>query len=104
LAVLRGVADVLGVGADDGGKALAKRVDPGAAIVDAERRLSDESELQGIAHLKAGDLLRLGDEMNLAVDPAHCSFDLGMPGVADENDLAPLIGVALSFSVHLGDQ
>ena len=30
---------------------------------------------------KAGALLGLGDEMDLAVDPAHGAFDLGMPGM-----------------------
>ena len=104
LAVLRRVADVLGIGADDGGEALAQRIDDRAGVVDAERRLGDEGELGRVAHGEVGDFLGAGDEMDLAVDPPHGAFDLGMPGMADEDDLAPLIGIALPLAVHLGDQ
>ena len=52
LAVLRRVADVLGVGADDRRKARLQRLDDGARIIDAERRLGDEGELVGVGDLK----------------------------------------------------
>jgi hypothetical protein len=39
--------------------------------------------------------------MDLAVDPAHGAFDLGMPGMADEDDLAPLIDIAIPSRAHL---
>ena len=42
--------------------------------------------------------------MNLALDAADGAFDLGMPLMADEDDLAPVSGIALAFLVDLGDQ
>src|SRR5256885_3740454 len=39
--------------------------------------------------------LRFRDEVHLAVDPAHGAFDLGVAGVADQDDLASLGSVAL---------
>ena len=42
--------------------------------------------------------------MHLAVDAAHRAFDFGMAVMADEDDLAPLPGIALAFAVDLGDE
>src|SRR4029077_16597543 len=50
------------------------------------------------------DLFRSGDQMHPAGDPAHRALDLGVAGMADQDDLAPLIGVALAFDMYLGDQ
>ena len=42
--------------------------------------------------------------MHAAGDSSHRAFDLGMAGMADQDDLAALVGVALAFAVHLRDQ
>src|SRR5229473_2595288 len=104
LAVLRRVANVLGVGADDGREALAQRIDHGARVVDAERGLGDEGELGRVADLEPRHFLGARDEMDLAIDAAHRALDLGMAGMADQDDLAALRGIALALAVHLGDE
>src|SRR6185503_12329873 len=104
LAVLRRVADVFRVRPDDGRKARAQRVDHRLGVVDAERRLRDIGKLLRIADLQAGDLFGLRDQINFAINAAHRAFDLGMAGMADQHDLAPLIGVALALAMDLGDQ
>ncbi len=104
LTVLRRVADVLGVGADDRGKARLQGVDHRAGVVDAQRRLGDESQLVGVADRQALDLVRLGDEMDAAADAAHRALDLGVAGMADQDDFAALIGVALPLAMDLGDE
>src|SRR5258708_18561117 len=42
--------------------------------------------------------------MDAAADAAHRALDLGVAGMADQDDLAALIGVALPLAVDLGDQ
>ena len=37
-------------------------------------------------------------------DLAHRAFDLGMAGMADQDDLAALVGIALALDMDLGDQ
>ena len=42
--------------------------------------------------------------MHPAGDPAHRAVDLGMAGMADQDDLATLVGIALALDVHFRDQ
>ena len=42
--------------------------------------------------------------MHAAVDPPHRADDLRMSGMPDQDDLAPLVRVALALDVHLRDQ
>ena len=39
--------------------------------------------------------------MHAADDSPHRANDFGMAGVADQDDLAVLVGVTLAFHVHL---
>ena len=63
-----------------------------------------KASFSGLPTSSLRDLLGLRDQMHLAGDPAHRAFDLGMAGMADQDDLAALIGVALALDMHLGDQ
>ena len=42
--------------------------------------------------------------MNAAIDAPHRADYFGMSGMSDQNDLTPLIGIALAFDVHFRDQ
>ena len=86
------------------GKPRLQRLDHGARVVDAERRLGDEGELVRVGDLQAGHLLGARDQMHPPGDAAHRAFDLGMAGMADQDDLAPLIGIALALDMDLRDQ
>jgi hypothetical protein len=39
--------------------------------------------------------------MHPAIDPSHCALDFRMTGMADQDNLATLIGVTLPLYVHL---
>src|SRR5579875_405998 len=42
--------------------------------------------------------------MHAAIDPAHRPLDFGVAGMADQDDLAALPGIALAFDMHLRDE
>ncbi len=63
-----------------------------------------KASLSGSATSSRGDLLGGRDQMHAAVDPPHRAVDLGMAGMADQDDLAALIGVALALDMDLGDE
>src|SRR5258708_32946067 len=42
--------------------------------------------------------------MDAAADAAHRALDLGVAGMADQDDFAALIGVALPLAMDLGDE
>src|SRR3981081_1312816 len=62
------------------------------------------AQLVGRGSFEPGALLGPRDQVHPAGDPAHRAFDLGVAGMADQDDLAPLIGIALPLDMHLGDQ
>ncbi len=104
LAILRCVADVLGVGADDRREAGLQRFDDGARIVDAEGGLGDKGELVRVGDLEPHDLFRRRDQMHAAVNSPHRADDFRVSGMSDQDDLATLVGVALALDVHFRDQ
>ena len=104
LAVLRGVADVPGVGPDDLREAGSEGCDDVPRIVHAQRRLGDEGQPLRVARLNSRDVLDRADQVDAARDPPHRALDLGMTGVADQHHIEPVRGVALALLVHLGDQ
>ena len=70
-----------------------------------KRRLGDEGELVGVGDGEARRHPRRCEiRCTRPVDPAHRALDLGMAGMADQDDLAALVGVALALDMHLGDQ
>ena len=76
-----------------------------AGVVDRQRRLGDVGELVGIGDVRAARPPRRCEiRCTLAGDLADRALDLGVAGMADQDDLAALGGVALALVVHLGDQ
>ena len=104
LAVLGGVADVAYVGAEDIGKLFAQGLDHRARVIDAQRRLRHVGDLLRVSDLDTGDMIDCRYEMHAAVHPAARALDLGVPLVADEDDLSSLALVLLRFLVNLGDE
>ena len=100
LAVLRGVANILRRRADDIGEARLQRIDDCLGVVDAERRLRDIGELVRVLDLELGDILGFRDQMHDAGNAAQRAFDFGMAFMADQDNFAPLLGVALAFGMH----
>ena len=58
----------------------------------------------GVVDLERSDLLWRREDVHLALDPAAGPLHLGVAGVADQDDLAPLVLVANRLAVDLGDQ
>src|SRR5947207_615296 len=83
--VLSHVANVLGVGTDDRGKASLQCFDNGARVVNAESSLSYEGELFGIGYTETGYLLGTRDQVHPAVDASHRADDFGMPGMPNQD-------------------
>ena len=104
LPVLRGVTDVARLRTDDVGKSAMQRCDDAAGIVDAERRLRDVGDRRVVRQIERSDVVLGLHQSDRLGDLTHRSFDLGMPGMADENEPAPLRHVALALIVDLGDQ
>ena len=105
LAVLGGVADVAGVGADDGRKAPPQRRDDVAGVVDGQRGLRDVGELA--AGRPAPPPRRPSserDEMHRAGHLAERADHLRMAVMADQHDLETLLGVATALHMHLAHQ
>ena len=63
-----------------------------------------KASLLGVGGLEPRDVVGVRDQMHAAVDPAHRALDLGMAGVADQDHLEALGGVALTLVVDLGDE
>src|SRR5262249_26690541 len=101
LTVLRRVANVFSVRADDRGKAFFEGLYNGVCIVDTECRLSDEGELIRVCDLQPRHLLRGGYQMHPTVDPSHRALDFWVAGMADQDNFATLVGVTLPLYVHL---
>ena len=61
-------------------------------------------ELLGVAHLQPRHVLDGLHQVHLAGDLADRALDLGVAGMADQDDLAPANRVAPAFGMNLGDQ
>ncbi len=104
LPVLRRIADVAGVWADDRGKARLQRRDHVLGVVDRQRRLRDERDAFGIADGKRRDLMRFGNHVHDAGDLTERTLDLRVAEMADEHDVVSLLGVPAAFLVDLRHQ
>ena len=104
LAVLRGVANVAGLGTNDVLEPLLDGFDGGAGIVHAQRGLGDVGHRSIVGNIEALHVLGALDQMDLALQLAHSALDLGMPGVADEDHDAALVEISLTLMVDLGDE
>ena len=105
LAVGGGVADVLVARAVDAGKAPLQHHDDGGGVGERERGLGRVGEPRGLGR---GHRLGVGHALDQQ-DRAGCHLPhgadhLGMAGMADQQDGAPGLVVALDLAVHLGDQ
>ena len=73
-------------------------------VVDAERRLGDISHGGIDGDGEALDIVFALDEMHLAFELAHGALDLGMAGMADQDDDAALVEITLTLMMDLGDE
>ena len=108
LAVLGGVADIVVTRADYGRKALAQGIDHGTGIVNGQGCLADIGEFFRILRIQRGNAFRRLDQMDAAcvvrAPLAHGAFHFRVPGMADQNHVAPGFAVASHLDVHLGHQ
>ncbi len=104
LAVLRRVADVVLLRSDDGRETAPQRLDDARGVVDRQRRLRHVGELLRVDDVEALDVRDRLDEMHAAVALAHRALDLGVAGVADHHDLAPLLAHLRDLDVDLRHQ
>ena len=87
------------------GKRDLQRLHHVLGVVDGERRLGDEGQVIGIGRLKPCDVVHGLDQGRRALGQlAHGADDLGMAGMADEDDVAAALVVDLRLAVHLGHQ
>ena len=90
---------------DDHREALVQLVDHLLGVVERERRLRDIGEVRLVADLHRVDVLGMLDQDDRAFRQlAEGADDLGMAGMADEQDLTAALEVDLRLAVHLGDQ
>ena len=105
LAVGGGVADVLLVRSDDVREAALERGDDVGGVVERQRRLRHIGELARVPRLERLGLLdRLHQRDGAVRQLAERADDLGMPGVADQHDLAAALVMDFGLAVDLGDQ
>ena len=104
LAVLRGVADVLGVGADDVGKLLLEGVDDVAGLVQAQRGLGQISHAVGVGHLELGNLGDVRNHLGGLGRLAQRALNLVVVAVPDEHQRVALLGELDGLDVDLGHQ
>ena len=101
-----GVADVFLARPDDAGKARLEDGDDGGRVVDRKRRLGDVGQPLGVARLEASaqssvvSISVAAPARQLAQGADH----LGMAGMADQDDLQPLLVMRACLDMHLGDE
>ncbi len=81
-----------------------QRGDDPARVVDAQRRLRDVGDRRVSGDVERIDVFFGLHQRDRLGNLAHGAFDLGVAGMADENEPASLGHVALALVVHLGDQ
>jgi hypothetical protein len=104
LAVLGGVADVLLLGLAHLGKPrLHCRQDAGR-VVHRQGGLGDHGQQSGLFRLHAGHVLDVLDQMDALAELAHGALHLGVPLVADHEELVAFLVQFGHLHVHLGHQ
>ena len=104
LAVLRSIADVAGVRADNVIEPALQRRDDRTRVVDAQRRLRDVGDRLVGVEVELLDVAFVLHQEHRPRNLAHRAFDLRVAGVPDQDQRAPLRDVALALVMHLGDQ
>jgi hypothetical protein len=108
LPVLRRVADVFMPRRRQVRKARAQSGHDLCRVIHRERRLRDEGEPLRIAHGERRDIGDALHQMNRSaeggIEAPHRPLNLGMARMADEDDVAAFICVALHFHVHFGHE
>ena len=102
--MLRGIADVGNVGAFEVAEPGLQGGDHAARVVDAERRLGDVGDRRIVRQVEPGDVLDRRDEVNGRADLARGAFDLGMAGMADQDQRPAARHVALALVMDLRHQ
>ena len=103
LAVLRGIADIVGRRAHQSGEPLPQHVHHLGDIVKGQRGLGHVGGAVGIGEVDGRRLLGRRDQPDVG-QLAHRALDLVVVGVADEDHAVVAGGEAAHFAVHLGDQ
>ena len=81
-----------------------QRRDDVARVVDTKRCLGDVRDRGVGRNVEGGDVVLGLHQGHRLGDLAHRALDLGVAGVADENQPTPLRHIAFALIVHLGDQ
>ena len=80
-------------------------MDDAGSVLDRQRRLRDEAEGRRIGRIEANHVLLALDQRDRALGKlTHRADDLGMAGMADQEDVAAEPVVAHRLLVDLGDQ
>ena len=104
LAVLRGIADVLRMRADDVGKLHLERMNDVARFVQAQRGLSQIGHAVRVRHLERLDLLGARNHLGHIRRFAQGALDLVVVAMADEHQRVALLGELHRLDVDLGHQ
>ena len=102
--MLRGIADVGNVGPFEVAEPGLEGCDHAARVVDAERRLGDVGDGRIVRQVEPGDVLDRRDEVNGRADLPRGAFDLGMAGMADQDQRPAARHVALALVMDLRHQ
>ena len=86
LPVLRGIADVACFRPNDVSEPALEGFDRRSRVVNAQRRLRDVGNRRIVRHIEPFDVVAVFDKVNGAGNPPERSFDLHIPGVADQDD------------------
>ncbi len=78
--------------------------DDALGVVDAERGLRHVGDRRIGRQVQFVDFLLVLHQRHRRRDLPHRAFDLGVAGMADQDQLAALADIALALVVHLGDQ
>src|SRR5580704_3945819 len=104
LAVLRRVADVVGLRRLHRGETLLERLHYLARVVDAERGLGDGRDMRGIFDLDGARLGDGSDQHHFAGGDAQSALHFLVARMADENHGAAFVVEFFYFEMNLGDQ
>ncbi len=104
MSVLRSVADVAGLGTYNIAEPVPDRRDGGTGVVHTQRCLSDVGYGRIGGDIEPSDIVLALNEMHLALELAHRSLDLGMPGMTDQDQDAALVDIALALVMDLRNE
>jgi hypothetical protein len=104
LPILRCVADVARIRPDDGGKALLQRDDHIARVAHGKRCLRDVGRLFRLTDDQLLDLGRRRHDVQVTGNLPARALHLRVAGMADQDHVIALRGVALALHVHLAHE